>query len=39
MDRTGFEEFFKYIMEGVELPEKAEVSKRLYWGGNHYDHY
>ena len=39
VDRTGFEEFFKYIMEGVELPEKAEVSKRLYWGGNHYDHY
>ena len=39
VDRTGFEEFFKYIMEGVELPEKAEVSKRLYWCGNHYDHY
>ena len=39
VDRTGFEEFFKYIMEGVELPENAEVSKRLYWGGNHYDHY
>ena len=39
VDRTGFEEFFKYIMEGVELPAKAEVSKRLYWGGNHYDHY
>ena len=39
VDRTGFEEFFKYIMEGVELPKKAEVSKRLYWGGNHYDHY
>ena len=39
VDRTGFEEFFKYLMEGVELPEKAEVSKRLYWGGNHYDHY
>ena len=39
VDRTGFEEFFKYIMEGVELPEKADVSKRLYWGGNHYDHY
>ncbi|MDO4425760.1 MAG: sulfite reductase subunit C, partial [Planctomycetia bacterium] len=39
VDRTGFEEFFKYIMEGVELPAKAEVSRRLYWGGNHYDHY
>ena len=36
VDRTGFDEFFKYIMEGVELPEKAEVSRRLYWGGNHY---
>ncbi len=36
VDRTGFDEFFKYIMEGVELPEKAEVSRRLYWGGNRY---
>ncbi|MDO4803495.1 MAG: sulfite reductase subunit C [Lachnospiraceae bacterium] len=39
VDRTGFEEFCKYIMQGVELPAKAEVSARLYWGGNHYDHY
>ena len=37
VDRTGFDEFYKWIMEGVELPDKAEVAKRLYWGGKHYD--
>ena len=34
---TGYEEFLKYVMEGVELPEKAEVASRIYWGGKHYD--
>ena len=37
VDRTGYEEFLKYVMEGVELPEKAEVASRIYWGGKHYD--
>jgi anaerobic sulfite reductase subunit C len=37
VDRTGFDEFYKWIMEGVTLPEKAEVTKRIYWHGKHYD--
>ena len=37
VDRTGYEEFLKYVMEGVELPAKAEVASRIYWGGKHYD--
>ena len=39
VDRTGFEEFKKYIMEGVKLPEMAEVTDRIYWGGKHYDRF
>ena len=38
VDRTGFEEFYKWIMEGVTLGPKAEVAKAMYWGGKHYDH-
>ena len=37
VDRTGFEEFYKWIMEGVTLGPKAEVAKTMYWGGKHYD--
>ena len=37
VDRTGFDEFYKWIMEGVELPEKCEVAHRVYWGGKYYD--
>ena len=37
VDRTGFDEFYRWIMEGVELPDKAEVNRRLYWGGKRYD--
>ena len=37
VDRTGVEEFLKWLMDGVELSEKAEVSTPLYWGGKHYD--
>lgn len=37
VDRVGFQEFKKWIFEGVELPEKAEVNECLYWGGKHYD--
>ena len=38
VDRTGFEESYKWIMEGVTLGPKAEVAKTMYWGGKHYDH-
>lgn len=38
VDRTGFEEFYKWIMEDVNLGPKAEVAKTMYWGGKHYDH-
>ena len=37
VDRTGFEEFYKWIMEGVTLGPEAEVAKPMYWGGKHYD--
>ncbi len=37
VDRTGFEEFKKYIMEGVSLGPKAEVEPYVYWKGKRYD--
>ena len=37
VDRTGYEAFLKYVMEGVELSDKCEVASRIYWGGKHYD--
>ena len=37
VDRTGVEEFLKWLMDGVELSEKAEVSTPLYWSGKHYN--
>ena len=37
VDRTGFEEFKKYILKDVTLPEKAEVAQTVYWSGIHYD--
>ena len=39
VDRTGFEEFKKWIFKDVHLNPKAEVRDRVYWGGNHYDHF
>jgi anaerobic sulfite reductase subunit C len=33
VDRTGFEEYRKWALEGVELPEGCEVSSPMYWGG------
>lgn len=39
VDRTGFEKFKEYIMDGVELGTKAEVADTLYWGGKHYNQY
>ncbi len=37
VDRTGFDEFYKWIMKDVALNEKAEVATRIYWGGKNYD--
>jgi anaerobic sulfite reductase subunit C len=37
VDRTGFDEFFKWIMKDVKLNDKADVAHRIYWGGKHYD--
>ncbi len=37
VDRTGFDEFYKWIMKDVTLPEKTQVASRLYWDGKHYD--
>lgn len=36
VDRTGFEEFKKWALRGVKLPEIAEVSHRIYWSGVKY---
>ncbi len=37
VDRTGFQEFKKWALEGVELPEGALVKDNIYWGGIHYN--
>lgn len=37
VDRTGFEEFLKYIMRDVTPNPKCEIQGRLYWGGKRYD--
>lgn len=36
VDRTGFEEFKKWILKDVSLPEIAEVYSPLYWKGIKY---
>lgn len=36
VDRTGFEEFKKWALKGVEFPEKAEVEHTVYWNGIKY---
>lgn len=36
VDRTGFKEFKKWALDGVNLPEIAEVSDPVYWSGIHY---
>lgn len=33
VDRTGFEEYKKWVMAGVNLPDLAEVSEPIYWKG------
>ena len=37
VDRTGFDEFVKWALKDVELPEKCQQAHRVYWGGEHYD--
>ena len=36
VDRTGFMEFKKWILEGVELPEETVIKENIYWSGIHY---
>lgn len=36
VDRTGFEEFKKWALKGVTLPEIAEVTSPVYWNGIKY---
>ncbi len=37
VDRTGFKEFMKWALEGVELPEDAILKENVYWSGIHYN--
>ncbi len=36
VDRTGFEEFKKWALRDVHLPEKAEIFAPVYWNGIKY---
>ena len=36
VDRTGVEEFLRWALKDVQLPEKAEVYSPLYWNGIRY---
>ena len=36
VDRTGFEEFKRWALKNVVLPEKAEVITTVYWKGIKY---
>ena len=36
VDRTGFDEYRKWAMEGVALNGRAEATDRIYWGGVRY---
>ena len=36
VDRAGFKEYKKWALEGVILPEFAEVKDNVYWNGIHY---
>ncbi len=37
VDRTGFMEYKKWALDGVELPEGAIVKDNIYWSGVHYN--
>lgn len=36
VDRTGFMEFKKWALDGVELPEETIIKENVYWSGIHY---
>jgi anaerobic sulfite reductase subunit C len=36
VDRTGFEEFKRWALKDVKLPERAEVAATVYWSGIKY---
>lgn len=36
VDRTGFMEFKKWVLDGVELPEETIMKENVYWSGIHY---
>lgn len=36
VDRTGFEEFKRWALKDVQLPEQAELSTQIYWQGIKY---
>ncbi|MBU3804956.1 MAG: sulfite reductase subunit C [Candidatus Cellulosilyticum pullistercoris] len=36
VDRTGFMEFKKWALDGVELPEETIMKENVYWSGIHY---
>ena len=36
VDRTGFEEFKRWALRDVQLPERAEVYTPIYWQGIKY---
>ncbi|HBF3844074.1 TPA: sulfite reductase subunit C, partial [Clostridioides difficile] len=36
IDRTGFMEFKKWALEGVELPEITKMYENIYWSGVKY---
>ncbi len=37
IDRTGFMEYKKWALDGVDLPEDAIVKDNVYWSGIHYN--
>ncbi len=39
VDRTGFEEYRKWALEGVELPLECVETPHMYWGGPKYHRY
>ena len=36
IDRTGFEEYKKFALDGVILSPKAITNSNVYWSGIHY---
>ncbi|MFR3522512.1 MAG: sulfite reductase subunit C, partial [Clostridia bacterium] len=36
VDRVGYKEYKKWALDGVNLPEIAEVSENVNWAGVHY---